>query len=285
MANVKILVAFHKKSVVVDNPIYLPIQVNKINAKENLGFQGDDDGNNISFKNPLYCEMTAVYWGWKNLDADYYGLFHYRRYFTRYSHSFIHKIKRLRIQTILKLWDLFKHPGLNRVLQPLVYAKNTSDFIDSAEDYATYLNKIINDGGVDAVFGEPHKFTNSNNFNYFSVIGRKYLETLICNCKKLNPDFYKYLDHVLTDNVLYAANMFVMKKNIFMNYCDTIFPILDSVVEDLQRENWVKDMYNEGATARFVGYLAELLTSAYAQKMKSEKFNVKFSKTIILKDC
>ena len=41
----------------------------------------DNDGENISSKNPMYCELTAQYWAWKNADADYYGFCHYRRYF------------------------------------------------------------------------------------------------------------------------------------------------------------------------------------------------------------
>ena len=40
----------------------------------------DNTGENISEKNSMYCELTAQYWAWKNLNADYYGFFHYRRY-------------------------------------------------------------------------------------------------------------------------------------------------------------------------------------------------------------
>lgn len=45
------------------------------------GAQRDDEGDNISSKNPRYCELTALYWLWKNDDATYKGIVHYRRHF------------------------------------------------------------------------------------------------------------------------------------------------------------------------------------------------------------
>ena len=83
MQNIKILVATHKKyKMPADTSVYLPIHVG-CEVKEDLGFQGDNSGENISTLNPYYCELTGLYWAWKNLDCEYLGLVHYRRYFTK----------------------------------------------------------------------------------------------------------------------------------------------------------------------------------------------------------
>ncbi|MGF2185542.1 DUF4422 domain-containing protein [Lactococcus lactis] len=52
--------------------------------KDELAKEGDfrdDNGQNISQMNPYYCELTAIYWAWKNLDEDVLGFAHYRRHF------------------------------------------------------------------------------------------------------------------------------------------------------------------------------------------------------------
>ena len=81
MKNIVILVATHKSAQMPEDDIYLPIQVGAQNNSVDLGFVKDDEGENISQKNPHYCELTALYWAWKNLEADYIGLTHYRRHF------------------------------------------------------------------------------------------------------------------------------------------------------------------------------------------------------------
>ena len=81
MKNIKIIVATHKKYQMPEEKMYLPIHVGK-EGKQDLGYTGDNTGDNISNKNNFYCELTGMYWAWKNLDADYIGLCHYRRYFS-----------------------------------------------------------------------------------------------------------------------------------------------------------------------------------------------------------
>ncbi|NEZ69024.1 DUF4422 domain-containing protein [Pediococcus pentosaceus] len=82
---IKIMVAAHKEFPMPENKdLYMPILVGAIrNYKEGIDYQRDDDGENISLKNPNFNELTAVYWAWKNLDADAIGLVHYRRLFSK----------------------------------------------------------------------------------------------------------------------------------------------------------------------------------------------------------
>lgn len=85
MENLKILVACHKPFNIHKDSIHIPIHVGRAVSTfkaEMADMLGDDTGDNISEKNPFYCEMTAQYWAWKNIhDVEYIGFCHYRKYF------------------------------------------------------------------------------------------------------------------------------------------------------------------------------------------------------------
>ena len=80
--DIKVIVATHKPYRMPKDKIYMPVQAGReISSIVLDDMAGDNTGDNISKKNKNYCELTCLYWAWKNLQADYVGLCHYRRHF------------------------------------------------------------------------------------------------------------------------------------------------------------------------------------------------------------
>ena len=80
MPDIKMIIAAHKPYSMPCTRMYLPVQVGSA-LGDPLPYTRDNEGENISEKNKTFCELTGLYWAWKNLEADAYGLCHYRRYF------------------------------------------------------------------------------------------------------------------------------------------------------------------------------------------------------------
>lgn len=78
--DIKIFVITHKKYSMPEDDLYIPLQVGMA-ERDDLGFLRDNTGDNISEKNEAFCELTGLYWIWKNVKCDIVGLCHYRRYF------------------------------------------------------------------------------------------------------------------------------------------------------------------------------------------------------------
>jgi hypothetical protein len=82
MSNIKIFICAHKEVPLPLHPYFLPIQAGAALHEHIPDYQPDSEGDNISAKNPHFCELTCHYWAWKNLkNVDIVGLNHYRRYF------------------------------------------------------------------------------------------------------------------------------------------------------------------------------------------------------------
>lgn len=97
----RIYVMAHKKIEPIQNDIYIPLQVGK-KGKEALGYIGDDTGDSISEKNSSYCELTGLYWLWKNVNCDIVGICHYRRFFVKNEQI----LDREYIETVLQSYDV-----------------------------------------------------------------------------------------------------------------------------------------------------------------------------------
>lgn len=192
--NIKVLVATHKNYDMPNDGAYLPVFVgNAIHPKNNPGFQGDDVGENISLKNKNYNELTAIYWAWKNLDADAVGLVHYRRY----------------------LVDNPKEgSGFNRILSE----QNLNELLNS---YDVILPKKRN------------YYIESNFSHYIHAHREEPLNITKNVIKKYYPNYIGAYDSVMNRTSAHMFNMFVMKKVYFDQYSEWMFDVLGKVEDKL----------------------------------------------------
>lgn len=76
-----VYIAVHKEASLPQEEGYIPLQVGAAVGAP-LPHLRDNTGMHISEKNPHYCELTGLFWVWRNTRDPYKGLVHYRRYFT-----------------------------------------------------------------------------------------------------------------------------------------------------------------------------------------------------------
>lgn len=192
----KIFVVCHEPCQVIKDDIYESICVGDKKAFFDKLFLRDDVGINIAAKNNFYNELTAIYWVYKHIDEfanyDNIGFVHYRRFFIFNDYEKYVKVRK----------DLL----LNDICVSENYFKNT--FQDN-QILLPYLNYSKN---VRKHFEKAH--TNINLDLIKQIINEKY------------PAFTEDFDKYFGGNREFLYNMFVVRKNIFIEYCDFIFGVL-----------------------------------------------------------
>lgn len=85
-----IIICAHKEVELPKHEYFLPIQAGAELHQPIPGMQPDNEGENISARNPHFCELTCHYWTWRNarhivsdtdMQGSIWGLNHYRRFF------------------------------------------------------------------------------------------------------------------------------------------------------------------------------------------------------------
>lgn len=100
---IRIYAMTHKAFEVPEDPMYQPLHVGHACAMD-LGYPGDDTGDNISHLNCYYSELTGFYWLWKNCkDVDYIGTCHYRRFLINEQEKVLTKAE---YEVLLQKYDL-----------------------------------------------------------------------------------------------------------------------------------------------------------------------------------
>ena len=187
----------------------------------------DDLGDNISGKNPYYCELTGLYWIWKNSTEsgkEPVGLVHYRRFFTYPIEEF-----------------LYTYTGrMPRILKNL----------DVKKTLKTY----------DAIMPTPERIFRTVEEFYKDHHNPNDLVTVRNVIEKLYPDYLKTYDEVLHEHYFYFANMIITKKEILDQYCEWLFNIMTEV-EKIIIGSEIKDSYQ----SRIYGFISERLIQVWIE--------------------
>lgn len=227
----RILVCCHKQDLMATEPPYMPVQVGKALSDTDLGIAGDDTGDNISAKNRTYCEMTGLYWAWKNLkDAEIIGLCHYRRYF-----DFHRQIK----------------PGLYCQAVP------SSRFAVTDLGIPERILERVAKGGIIAASGRSFRFSNMVQYcvNHSSMDFRV-LEQVVRE-KSDDETYMVFRSALYGSNRLSPYNMFIMRREDFDEYCSWVFPILEETESRLSIRDYPD--YQK----RVFGFMAERLLNVF----------------------
>lgn len=250
--NIRIFVTAHKNVDRFDSDIMQPVQVGPKNERFPWAFH-DDEGENIADLNPRYCELTTQYWAWKNINADYYGFCHYRRYFdfseTVHEENAFGEIMDDYIDAkAAKEYGLDDNNIAHVVKQ---YDVITTPFGD--------LDEIINK------YGSPRALWEAAPLLHDDDLKRCY--QILC---AMYPDYRKDAQDFFNGNKACFCNMFIMKKEIFFDYCSWMFPILEEFDRNTDYSTYSKE------ALRTPGHLSERLLNIYLMHHKRIGSNWKF---------
>ena len=219
--NCRAFVSIHKKFYMPTLPSgYVYIHAGKKNAKVELGFQGDDTGDNVSDLNLKINEYTVIYWAWKNTKSDYVGFSLYRRFFAIKDHFSIDRFNSDYVPIGKNYEHILTMNEAKKLLQDcdIVVGIPTANASGFEDDYREYFPKVPDTDG--------------------NKIYRKYFE-------QYQPEYLETLDKVESSHLLITNSMFFCRWALFNKYCEFVFSFLLPATRELPQDN------------RLLGYKAE----------------------------
>lgn len=235
MDNIKIFVCSHRTVPLGRSDILIPMQMGSALTAEDLGMVRDDGDDNISGKNKCFCELTAQYWVWKNCQADYVGLFHYRRF--------------LNFKNNEKAFHQF--------------GDNFAEKFGFTED-----NMLRLCHNYDIIL--PNKYPHiPGKISLYDAYARDHIKsdmdkTLAILSKKY-PQMKETAEKVLKEQAQgYFMNIMISSKSFFDQYSAWLFDILFELEAQIKDELEKRDVYQK----RVYGFISERLLNVYVEYLR-----------------
>jgi len=230
----KVFIATHDTAPTPAAQYLVRMQVGAALAERQTGCAHDDDGDNISARNPLYCELTALYWLWKHVEEDVIGLCHYRRYFSPVMAPFEPTLsaRRADVQALISL-----DPAGAIFMQEAAIAE--------------------------LIVPRPIVCTGSLEEQYISHHGRPQdWHAMLAALALVHPDEARDARRFFTQsNELTQYNMLIGRRDIVRLYCSWLFPVLAEAERLLNPEL-------HPLQPRALGFLSERLFSWWLESRK-----------------
>lgn len=287
MGKIKVLIACHKVTPVINTEVFMPIHVGRylasIALQEDMkDYSNDDAGDNISAKNVQFAEVTALYWAWKNLplDVEYVGLMHYARYFnfsTKYYQYPDNTFNDLSLDVINK-FDL-----TDQKVKQLCenYDLVLPEKWEMRKEHIEYEHKRYN--YICQLTQEKLKSAPSvlNMYDHYCLTHvQADFDLAIEIIKKDFPYMVNSMEKSLNQTSARFTNMFLMKREFFDGYCEFLFSIFSKM--EKEKDYFNTNLYQKGSfQSRIFGFLAERLFSIYIDYIISSSLVRHIDKQIV----
>ena len=230
----KIFICTYEDKPLFSSDMYVPLQVGAAVTGTDLCYLKDNMGDSISDRNEYYSDISGLYWVWKHVkNVDWVGMFQYRKMIE------------------------FGNPDLRH---PLPDKISMSDYV---EKYSNIDDTVLE--GCDVILSLPMKFSRgeSPKWQYDHCHIPDDLRILEAVIKERCPEYFASYSNVMCRNqFLFPYNIFLMKTEWFMKYCEWLFDILFEVEKRLNKKIHI------GYQKRALGYIAERLLNVFVSHNK-----------------
>lgn len=236
----------------IDNPLYVPVRCGAVyDRRENISMLGDDTGDNISEKRLSFCEFTVQYWAWKNVNADYYGLCHYRRYlsFARRRFSRVNAHNMIEVPLLTRRtkarYGLLDAEAMRREIGRYDMIVSEPGLV---ERIPTYTGEQVH---TVRQLWEAHEGV---------LLEKHSIDILLKLIKDIKPEYVQIAKAYFNGNKHIGYNCFIMKKSLFDQLCEFEFPILFQLEQILSEK--ITKKY-----PRIIGYIGEMLYGIFVYNL------------------
>ena len=269
--NVKIFVS-HRIDLdaeLIDNPIYVPVRCGAVyDQRKGVTMQGDDTGDSISQKRMSFCEFTVQYWAWKNAQADYMGLCHYRRYLSFAEHH-SSKVNAHNMVEVPMLTERVKrHFGL---LDAARMAREIAQ-VDAVVPEPAPVERIPTYTGAQA-----HTVRQLWEEHAGIFVDRHCVDTLLKLIERMKPEYAQSARRYFAGDRHIGYNCYVMKAELFNRLCEFQFPILFELERVLPKETL--EQY-----PRMIGYMGEMLFGVFVYRLTEEQCNIGYRQIVFVEE-